>query len=91
MICIHSDVIEVIPKSCEVCPLAFYDAHANGFFCGISRFDVEKYRKKHKKHPGCMIYDPDVAAQIEEEKEHGEFGAEEAEKTEEESDEEVEL
>lgn len=66
MICIHPDVIESIPNSCESCPLAFYDSHNGSFFCGISRYDVEKYRKKKKKHPGCMIYDPDVAAQIEE-------------------------
>ena len=66
MICIDPDVIEKMPNGCDDCPLAFYDAQLMGFFCGITRFDVESARKKHKKHRGCKIFDGNIYEEVEE-------------------------
>ena len=69
MIYIHPDVIEKLPRNCGDCPLAFYDDHYSNFFCGISRFHVDDFRKGKKRHHGCMIFDTDrSAAESKEEK-----------------------
>ena len=60
MICIHPDVIEKMPRSCADCPFAYFDEVNNAsYYCGISRFSVNKQRKQKARHKGCAIYDPD--------------------------------
>lgn len=60
MICIHPDVIEKMPRSCVDCPFAYFDEVNNAsYYCGISRFSVNKQRKQKTRHKGCAIYDPD--------------------------------
>lgn len=60
MICIHPDVIEKMPRSCNDCPFAYFDEVNNAsYYCGISRFSINKQHKQKTRHKGCAIYNPD--------------------------------
>ena len=62
MISILPDLIEKMPKGCHECPFAYYDEH-NGasFFCGLSRFTIDKQRKQNVRHKGCGLFDQDYS------------------------------
>ena len=62
MLSILPDLIERMPKGCNECPFAYYDEH-NGaaFFCGLSRFTIDKQRKQKVRHKGCGLFDPDYS------------------------------
>jgi len=68
MICIQPDVIEKMPNNCADCVFSYYDeAHGDSFYCGISRFTVNKERKNKIRHKGCGIFDPDYGIEDDQE------------------------